>query len=325
MFMVALSRICSKRDVRLLLLSIEGLDMTRFLKLCCLMFVLSGSMVVAADIDPFDQSSIPIEEQPTDPKATKIVLISGLASPKMKTGEHEYFAGCAVLMKLLKQTPGIAPVLARDGWPKKPETLQSAKCVVLFLEGADIHTVIKGDRMNELNKLAESGVGIVHLHSSIDYPKDFGERVRSWSGAVWEKGFSKRAHWVNEYSQFPEHAITRGVTPFKIDDGYLYKLRFVPELKGITPLLKTISPKEAKIKQAPEESIVAWTYERQNGGRSFNFTGCHLHESLVMEGYRRFLINGILWAAGQEIPKEGAPVKIEPEELKRYFDPKAKK
>jgi hypothetical protein len=211
-------------------------------------------------------------------------------------------------------------VLARDGWPTKPETLKGAKCVVMFLEGAETHAALKGDRMKELQQLSDAGAGIVHLHSAIDYPKDLGERVRSWSGAAWEKGYGKRAHWVAEFKEFPNHPVMRGVTPFKIDDGWLWKLRFVPEMKGITPLLSTVQPKEENLKLPAEESIVGWAYERSNGGKSFNFTGCHLHESLAQEGYRRFLVNGILWSAGMDIPKDGATVKVEETELKKYFD-----
>src|SRR5262245_8080820 len=76
----------------------------------------------AADPDPFDQSGVPIEVQPTDTKATKIVLVAGKASHG--PGEHEFFAGCAILMKLLKQTPGVEVVMARDGWPRDPKTFE---------------------------------------------------------------------------------------------------------------------------------------------------------------------------------------------------------
>src|ERR1700726_4085627 len=84
--------------------------------------------VLAAD-DPYDQSRVPIEVQPTDPALTKIVLVAGRQSHGR--GEHEFFAGCSVLMKLLQETPGVFPVLARDGWPKHPaETFAGAKAVV---------------------------------------------------------------------------------------------------------------------------------------------------------------------------------------------------
>ncbi|MBI3856152.1 MAG: hypothetical protein HY293_10735 [Planctomycetes bacterium] len=66
---------------------------------------------------------------------------------------------------------------------------------------------------------------------------------------------------------------------------------------------------------------MSWAYLRPDGGRSFVFTGCHLHESWGLEGMRRFVINGILWSAGLEIPAGGAPVALEADELKKHLDP----
>ena len=109
---------------------------------------------------------------------------------------------------------------------------------------------------------------------------------------------------------------TRGVTPFTIDDGYLFRLRFVPERKGITPLLRTVAPTKPVKLEDGSEDIVGWAFERAKGGRTFAFTGGHLHRSLAEEGYRRLLTNGILWSAGQEIPAGGVPVQIEPAALK---------
>src|SRR5438132_1426545 len=112
---------------------------------------------VAAPMDAGDKApklpkGITLEEQPKDPKATKIVFIAG--SNFYKPGEHEYIGGCAVLMDLVKQTPGVFPVLALD-WPKKAETFKDAKAVVLFLDGGDKHPALKGQRLVDLTKLAE--------------------------------------------------------------------------------------------------------------------------------------------------------------------------
>jgi hypothetical protein len=161
--------------------------------------------------DPFDRSTIAIEALPTDPKLDKIVLIAGLPSPKLKTGEHEYFAGCAALMKLLQQTPGVFPVLVKDGLPKNPETLKGAKAVVLFVEGADTHIVFKNGLAAQLDDLAKAGTGIVHLHSAIDYNKDFHERSKSWAGAVWEKGYSLRTHHLEAGDGTPDSPRRRAV------------------------------------------------------------------------------------------------------------------
>lgn len=260
-----------------------------------------------------------IEEQPKDPTAAKIVLIAG---PNIyKPGEHEYVAGCAVLMDLLRQTPGVAPVLAVE-WPKKEETFAGAKAVVFYFDGGDKHALLKDGRVAQIQKLADAGVGIVHLHQTIDYPKDFGDRVREWLGGAWEKGYSIRSHWVTEFKTFPEHPITRGVKPFKIDDGFLSKVRFVPDMKGVTPLLSTVSPKAKPGKGS--DDVVAWAFERPSGARAFVFTGGHLHVSLAEEGYRRFIVNGILWAASVEIPAAGAPVALDEKELPKYLSKQTK-
>jgi hypothetical protein len=259
---------------------------------------------------------VKLEEQPTDAKATKVVLIAG--GNFFKPGEHEYVGGCAVLMDLLRQTPGVSPVLAID-WPKKPETFAGAKAVVFFFDGGEKHGVLVGDCVAEVQKLIDSGVGLVQLHQAPDYPKDLGDRARSWAGAAWEKGYSQRAHWVAKFETFPDHPIFHGVKPFKIDDGWLYKLRFTPKLQGVTPLLRTASPKAPAGGEKSDDAIVAWACDRTGGGRSFSFTGCHLHVSFAEEGYRRFLVNGILWSAGVDVPKAGAPVALDPDRLSKYL------
>jgi hypothetical protein len=271
--------------------------------------------------EPPAKNDPPIEQAPADPKAAKIVLIAG--SNFFKAGEHEYVGGCALLLDLLKQTPGVAPVLAID-WPKKPETLAGAKAVVFFFDGADKHQVLKGDRIATIQKLMDDKVGLVQLHQTADYPKDFGDKARGWAGAAWEQGAGQRAHWVTEFDTFPDHPSTRGVKSFKIDDGWLYQNRFVPELKGVTPLLRTWNPKAAA-KATGAQDVVAWAYDRPEGGRSFTFTGGHLHASFAQEGYRRFLVNGILWSAGVEVPKGGARVELDAADVPAYLKPAPKK
>lgn len=290
-----------------------------------LLFVLLPGLLPAqsrpAEQTPKLPPGFALEEPPKDPKAAKIVLVAG--SNYFKAGEHEYVGGCAVLADLLKQTPGVAPVLALD-WPTKPETLDGAKAVVFLFDGAEKHAFLKGDRLARVQKVADAGAGLVFFHQTLDVPKDLGDRMRNWAGAAWEKGYSQRAHWVDEFRSFPDYPVFRGVKPFKLDDGWLFKLRFVPGMKGVTPLLRTANPK-GPADQPPDETIVAWAFDRPGGGRSFSFTGTHLHASFAEEGYRRFLTNGILWSAGVEVPAGGAPVDLDPANLKRYLAEPPKK
>ena len=52
-----------------------------------------AALAAVADVDPYDQSGVPLEKQPTDPSLSKIVLVAGHKSHGPR--EHEFFAGCA--------------------------------------------------------------------------------------------------------------------------------------------------------------------------------------------------------------------------------------
>jgi hypothetical protein len=223
-----------------------------------------------------------------------------------------------VLAKLLKQTSGVAPVLAAEGWPKNERILEGAKTIVFYMDGGGKQPVLAPERLQLLEKLAARGTGIVHLHQIIDYPKSHTDRILPLIGGVWVPGAGARGHWDGVFDAFVEHPITRGVAPFKENDGFIYKLKFVEGMKGITPLLRT-SPPKGTLKGS--EDIVSWAYHRPDGGRSFVFTGCHLHESWGLEGMRRFVTNGILWSAGLDVPSGGAPVALDADELKKHLDP----
>jgi len=268
-----------------------------------------SSVIRAADAPTAQPASpFPIEEESPDPKLAKIVLVGG--STYYKPGEHEYLATCAALRHLLLQNPGVFPVIAKD-WPTKPSTFEGAKAVLFLANGGATNALVT-QHAAEVQKLVDAGVGVVALHQMADYPKDFGDRARLWIGGAFEPGFSKRAHWVDTYNVTSDHPIARGVKSFKIDDGWLFQLRFVDGMKGITPLVRASDPKKPTKKEASGESgtVVSWAYERPTGGRSFVFTGTHLYASFGEEGYRRLLTNGLLWAAGVEVPAQGAKVEL---------------
>jgi type 1 glutamine amidotransferase len=283
--------------------------------------------VPAAD-DPFDQSGVPIEEQPTDAKLHKIVLVAG--SRSHGPGEHEFFAGCSILMKLLKQTPGVFPVMARDGWPKNPKTFENAKTVVFFMDGGGGHPIIQKDHREVVQNLMDSGVGFVNLHYAVEYPKSQSDHILAWLGGYYETGFSINPHWKADFTSMPEHPITNGVKPFAINDEWYFNMRFAPESKNVTPILKAIPPDDKRgtpdAKKYPGRSeIVAWAFEREKGGRSFGFTGGHFHRNWGDENFRRLVTNAILWTTRVvEVPKEGAKVELDAADLKKNLDRKGK-
>jgi type 1 glutamine amidotransferase len=115
----------------------------------------------------------------------------------------------------------------------------------------------------------------------------------------------------------PHHAIARGVAPFQRLDEWYYRIRFRPDDKRVTPVLTTMLPKDN-----PKKEVVAWATERQDGGRSFGFTGGHIHNNWGHDGFRRLVLNAILWVAKRDIPEKGVESTVTPEQLNANLDPK---
>jgi type 1 glutamine amidotransferase len=285
----------------------------------------SGWLAGAAEVDPYDQSSVPLEKQPTDPNLKKIVLVAGHRSHG--PGEHEFFAGCALLMKLLQETPGLAPVMVRDGWPKNDKTFEGAKSVVFFMDGGSGHPIIQKGHRDVVQQLMDKGVGFVNLHYAVEYPKSQSDHVLQWLGGYYETNYSTNPHWKAEIKKLSEHPITRGVKPFTINDEWYFNIRFKPESKQVTPILMATPPDNKRGTAAAKEhkgraEILAWAFDRANGGRSFGFTGGHFHKNWGEENFRRLVVNAILWTAKVDVPKDGAKVELDPADLNRNLDRK---
>jgi len=282
----------------------------------------------AADPDPYDQSGVPLEVEPKDPNATKIVLVAGRQSHG--PGDHEFFAGTAILANMLKQTEGVAPVMARDGWPKNEKIFEGAKAVVFYMDGGGGHPVIQKGHKEVVQKLMDKGIGFVNIHYAVEYPKKDSEAVFDWLGGYYETGFSTNPHWKADFKTLADHPIARGVKPFNIQDEWYFNIRFAPESKGVTPILKATPPDDKRGTAAAKEfkgreEIVAWTFDRANGGRSFGFTGGHTHKNWADENFRRLVTNAILWSAKVEIPKDGAKVVFDAADINKNLDRKGKK
>lgn len=289
-------------------------------------FVLMLAALRLFAADSYDQSGVPLETTHSDPKLARVVLLAG--SPSNKSGQHEYFAGCALFMDWLRQSPGVDPVMARDGWPKNEGILDQARTVVCYMDGGGKQPFLEPARMKRLQSLVDAGVGLVMLHQAVDFPKGPDETVQSWLGAVWRADIGSRGHWDMEFSRLPAHPVLRGVKPFAAPgDGWLYNLHFRAGMKGVVPLLQGTVPDksrttpDAKLHKGRPE-VIAWAYERPGGGRSFGFTGCDLHKNWEIQSQRRLVINAVLWTAKLPVPEGGAPVDFDLADLKRNLDDK---
>jgi type 1 glutamine amidotransferase len=144
-------------------------------------------------------------------------------------------------------------------------------------------------------------------------------------------------HWDAGFTNFPQHAITRGVRPFQIRDEWYYHMRFPADMKGVTPILTAIPPDRTRgrpgvndphggnpevQKHNGEPEHVMWCTERPDGGRGFGFTGGHFHKNWGEDNFRKLILNGLLWIAKVPVPPDGVASKVTPEQLAANQDAK---
>ncbi len=264
----------------------------------------------------------------------KVVFLAG--GPSHGYGAHEHYAGCMLLARYLQENvPSFETVVHRSGWPEDGIAgLQGADAVVVFCDGGGGHLLNR--HIDELEPLMQDGVGLVCLHYAVEVPEGkSGDALLRWLGGYFELNWSVNPIWTAEFEEFPEHSVARGLRPFTMKDEWYFHMRFRPQMQGVTPILSATPPAgrnwpdggrsgnpavRAAIERG-EPQHLAWTYERPGGGRGFGFTGGHWHQNWREDGFRKSVLNGIVWAAQGEVPAGGvggeAPA---PEELEAHQD-----
>lgn len=248
----------------------------------------------------------------------KIVFVAG--KPSHAYGAHEHNAGCLLLaMELEKALPHYKTVVYRNGWPTEADAFAGADTIVMYSDGGGGHMV--NAHLDEVDALAKKGVGIVCIHYAVEVPADpAGKKFLDWIGGYFEANWSVNPHWTANFTKFPDHPISRGVKPFKINDEWYYHMRFRPNMEGVTPILtdlpgpETLSrpdgahsgnPDVRKAIAAKEVQHVAWASENVGGGRGFGFTGGHDHWNWGAPDFRKVVLNAIVWTAKGEVPANG--------------------
>jgi type 1 glutamine amidotransferase len=268
----------------------------------------------------------------------KIVFVAG--KPSHGPGEHEYRAGCLLLQKCLNTVPGVQTVVYSNGWPTDPNAFDGADAIVLSMDGGAQHALLQDDHLQQIGALMDRGVGLAAIHWAVEVLKDKGEaEYLKWLGGAYEANWSVNPTWKANFATLPDHPITRGVQPFEIFDEWYFHLRFVDGMKGVTPILSAIPPASTMSRpDGPhsgnpavraavsngEPAVVAWAYERPNGGRGFGLTGAHYHKNYGNPNFRKIILNGILWVAKVEVPPDGVQCTVTEEDLKENLDRKGR-
>lgn len=276
-----------------------------------------GLLTICARAITADPSTAPAVTPPstlgattiTAPRpATRVVLIGGKKSHD--EGEHDFPNGIPTIAALLKASPAFAGVEVRaqtGGWPADPAVFDGASTVVLYFDGVQEkpEPLIAAERIERLEKLMAAGTGIVCLHQASTVPKDNATiPLVQWLGAKRNGMVDRTTETVTLKPATPTHPIASGVGEFTYKDEFYPSLQFNDDAKRITPILRAALPKDK-----PEDRVLAWAFERADGGRGFGFTGCHYLASFDEPSLRTMVLNAIAWTAKLPVPAEGVQPK----------------
>lgn len=283
---------------------------------------------------------------PASAAIKKIIFIAG--HPSHGPLQHEHRAGCLLLQKSLSGVPGIFTKVYDNDWPTvmkdgqrvdDESAFEGADAVIIYSDGGGGHPALQGNRLQFLDQLARKGVGIGLLHYAVEptIPKGQKEFI-DWTGGAFELNYSVNPHWVADFKTLPEHAVTRGVKPFKADDEWYFNMRFREGMQGVTSILSAVPPattmsrpdgphegnpaaRDAVAKGLPQ--TVMWVSERQGAGRGFGFSGGHNHAGWKNNDQRKLVLNAILWVAQVEVPANGVSSTVTDEDINANLDAKS--
>lgn len=257
--------------------------------------------------------SRPADAAPADGKK-QIVFVHGKASHGY--GGHAYGPAFRMLARILNENvPAVEAIVVQDD--QDLDCLDRADAIVLGSDGGRLVKTL-GDR---LEPLMRKGVGLACIHYTVDPtdPKAV-QRLVDWIGGAYEKFWSVNPHWEADFKTFPDHPVSRGLKPFKVQDEWYYHMRFAEDMKGVTPILSAVPPERTRQgKDGPHSGnphvrartgmaeVVGWVYERPSGGRGFGFTGMHTHWNWAQDSFRQSVLNAVVWIAGAEVPTGGVP------------------
>jgi type 1 glutamine amidotransferase len=244
--------------------------------------------------------------------APKKLLLIGQGPDGHPPASHEYMAGLKVLEKCLKPVAGIevTTVRADDPWTEGPELIGRSDAVVVFLSEGARWFGADAKRQEALTKLAARGGGISVLHWGMGTKdaKYIDAFVKVFGGC---HGGPDRKYKELETEAEPadaRHPILAGVGKFRVMDEFYYELKFVKPEGTVKPLLR--------VRIDGKEQVVAWAWERPDGGRSFGFSGLHFHANWKLPEYRRLVAQGVLWTLKMPVPKDGLPVEVTEADLR---------
>lgn len=245
---------------------------------------------------------------------TKIAILAGYKSHP--PGYHEYIKSARLIKTLLdKHTNYPLQIAIYHDWPGDANVLDDVKLIISISDGRDgdlftdaVHLV--PERFPVIEKQMQRGCGLVSIHFSTFAPDKYGNKILEWNGGYfdWEDDNGTR-NWYSAIRNLnaevqltsPEHAISRGVKTFQLEEEFYYNIRFPEKKNGWAPILAVPALGSERV----HGNVVAWAKERADGGRGFGTTMGHHFANWQNDDFRKLILNGIIWAAGLEVPAMG--------------------
>ncbi|WP_051359987.1 ThuA domain-containing protein [Adhaeribacter aquaticus] len=254
-------------------------------------------------------------------QSKKIIFLAG---PKDHgaPGRHEYEKDLRLLAQCLETSTNLKGVTTKVIVGKAPKDINELKdaAAIVILSSSDrdtreTHPLFPPQPstdgrsydaetqayLNDLDKLVKTGVGVVVFHYAnwVEHWKARGLFL-DWTGGLWVQMASRNPNddWTITLKN-ESHPVLRGVKPWTYKDEIFCRF-FLPNDPKRTDLLLG-TPAKSPVGQ----QVAAWAYQREDGGRGFVMGGVDYHSNMQIEDYRRFLLNGIAWAAKLEVPAKG--------------------
>jgi type 1 glutamine amidotransferase len=257
----------------------------------------------------------------------KIVFLAGPKDHGAE-GRHEYEKDLRILAGALgaaSNLKGISTEIFVGKAPRDPAVYANAAAVVIESssdrDAREIHPLFPPEQqttnrnydqetlafLKMLDGRMRAGMGIVVLHYANWVEHWVARRYYlDWTGGLWVQGGSRNP--VDQWTMTPknpDHPILRGVKEWSYRDEVFCRFFLPPDLKRTELIIGT--PAKATI--GPQ--LASWAYERDGGGRAFVMGGPDFHDNMTtVADFRRFLVNGVVWAAGMDVPPGGVDVRL---------------
>lgn len=270
-----------------------------------------------------------------DGATKKIVLIAGPKSHgPTGNGIHDYPWSVKLLKVMLDHSNVREQVRVEyhlDGMPQDLKTLDDADTIMVISDGRDGDLYQDAphfgseENLKAVQKQIDRGCGFLTFHFSTFAPDQYARQILDWSGGYFDWETNGKKQWYSAITHkeadvtlgSPDHAVLRGVKPFRMKEEFYFNLRFAPEseprdgkdggdqkdeARGVLSPLFVVPALNGR---EPDGNVVAWAKQRASGGRGFGTTCGHFYSNWEQDNFRKLILNAIAWTAKLEFPAGG--------------------